>query len=176
MELTSTYEGEIGLDGLRDAPSSDMLRLRAIRIMQDEEVTAQIDIGREFTVHIEYDVLQATKVITNFVLVDHLGTQVLRTGNFTAANIGEDPLFGKVLAPGHYSAYCTIPGELLNDGTFRVQAFLAVAHGRLHAWFIEGLSFSAYDTGKMRGDFTRKWVGLVRPRLKWRSILEPSGD
>jgi lipopolysaccharide transport system ATP-binding protein len=171
MQSGAISEGEIIWEDPQDAPGGENVRLYAIRVVQNSKTTNQVDIGQDFTIQIEYDVLkEGSKVIPGFLLMDRLGTSVLSSGNFTSANIGEDPWFDQPLPQGHYSAACTIPGEFLNEGPYKIRVFLVASFGRLHARFLDGLNFNVYETGAMRQDsFAGQWSGVVRPRLKWRT-------
>jgi len=51
-------------------------------------------------------------------------------------------------------------------------ALLVAVHDQLagvtniHVWVNEVVSFTMYDTGEMRKEFTGKWLGVVRPKLE----------
>ena len=103
-------------------------------------------------------------------LLDSLGTTILSTFNADSVTIDPDPLYGKPMKKGKYLSVCTIPGYFLNDLRYSISVFL-VPNMALSEMAIapEVLSFSVMETGDMRKEYTGEWVGLIRPKLAWKT-------
>ena len=64
-----------------------------------------------------------------------------------------------------------IPGNFLNDKTYRINAFLVPEDIHGLAIAEDALTFNVTDTGEMRKEYTGEWIGLIRPRLEWNTQL-----
>lgn len=78
---------------------------------------------------------------------------------------------GRSMPQGIYNTMCTIPGDLLADGSYTVTIML---WGDGYSWGVraeEVVSFGVHeDENSARGDFSGKMLGMIRPRLKWCTI------
>ena len=62
-----------------------------------------------------------------------------------------------------------MPANFLNDGLYSVNV-LVLNRVRVQEVFArEVIRFSVHDTGAMRAEFGGRWIGVVRPRLGWRT-------
>jgi lipopolysaccharide transport system ATP-binding protein len=68
---------------------------------------------------------------------------------------------------GLYRTVCTIPGNFLNDGMYRITVLIVRGGSRTAARADEVVSFTVHDTGAMRKEYTGPWIGSIRPRLDW---------
>jgi hypothetical protein len=66
--------------------------------------------------------------------------------------------------PGAYSSVCAIPGQLLNDGLYRLTAVADVPYEGVLFVADDVLTFSVERTDGVPNDH---WPGVVRPRLPW---------
>ena len=64
-----------------------------------------------------------------------------------------------------------MPGNFLNDGMYRVGAWVLKDSSRPQVRADEVVSFTVHDTGAMRQEYTGPWIGAIRPRLAWESDL-----
>jgi lipopolysaccharide transport system ATP-binding protein len=72
---------------------------------------------------------------------------------------------------------CHVPGDLLNDGLYRVTFCLYRDGHELVYWFDEVLLFDVRDTAEGRDAWYGKWVGTIRPSLEWdTAVLEQPAD
>ena len=70
---------------------------------------------------------------------------------------------------GKYLSVCTIPGYFLNDLRYSISVFLVPEVVSEMAIVPEVLSFSVEETGDMRKEYTGDWIGLIRPKLSWKT-------
>jgi lipopolysaccharide transport system ATP-binding protein len=144
----------------------------AIRIVSGGEVTSSIDSKNDIMVELEYTIVRENAIVYPSIhLLDNMGTIILATFNGPSANIIVDPLFGKPLPKGKYKSMLIIPGNFLNDKSYRINAFLVPEDFNNLAIVEEALNFNVTDTGEMRKEFGGAWVGLIRPRLEWNTQL-----
>jgi lipopolysaccharide transport system ATP-binding protein len=137
-----------------NAPGDDALRLRAVRIRSEGEVSASAWIDREIQIEIEYETL---KPGLNATVSFHLHSQG------TCAFVGGPA--STIHNEGTYCAVCTIPGNLLNDGVYSVTVFLITDTTNLRVIKREVVSFSVHD--RERSEYLGKIIGMVRPQLSW---------
>lgn len=72
--------------------------------------------------------------------------------------------------PGLYRHSCLVPGDLLNDGMYRVVLYID-KNGRTILQQDDVLVFDVRDMIEARHGWHGKWVGAVRPLLDWSSEL-----
>jgi lipopolysaccharide transport system ATP-binding protein len=160
-----------------EAPGNEKVRLHAVRVVSGGEATADVDIQEDVAVEIEFWNLQpGSRLSTSLHLLDRMGVVVLASINMHAANLGRDEWYGRAHPVGLFRAVCTLPGNFLNEGSYGISAFVLsdVAHVEVSAR--EAVSFNVHDTGFMRGEYGGEWIGVVRPRLSWKTTqLTPVG-
>ncbi len=80
--------------------------------------------------------------------------------------------------PGLYRDRCLIPGDLLNDGTYRVVLYVSKGEGIGLLREEDILVFEVRDDPDRRGGWYGEWGGTVRPILDWTTerVTETSVD
>ena len=151
---------------LATAPGDDLVRLRSVRVVQDDEEAAAVDVRRPVGIEIGFVVLDDDRpVFPKIKVIDQRGDVA-----FNAMDTSErwhDP------SPGEYVSTAWIPGNLLNEGLVSVQVAIC-SFGTLklrpHAGLNDAVSFHVQDPAEgdsARGSFTGQWRGVVRPMLDW---------
>ena len=72
----------------------------------------------------------------------------------------------EVLPAGRFKAVCRIPGNLLNDSYYRVQAMIVKDTSAVLLNHNETMMFEVYDVPR-EANWYGKWAGVVRPKLDW---------
>jgi lipopolysaccharide transport system ATP-binding protein len=148
-------------DRLAEAPSSEFIRLLAMRVRSREgNVTTSIDARAPFDVEVEYEVLRpATSLRVGFNLIAHDGTVVFSSKD---ADTREE-----ARTPGTFRSRCTVPGNFLNYG----QYFLSVGSDtpmiQSHFLVDRALSFTIEQTGGIGAHISDGRLGLLRLELPW---------
>jgi lipopolysaccharide transport system ATP-binding protein len=150
---------------LDDAPGDDLVRLRGVRIVQEDEDTAAVDVRLPVGIEIRFAVLGAgPPVFPKIKLVDQRGDVAFNA-------MDTSPRWHEAAQPGDYVSTAWIPGNLLNEGFISAQVGVC-SFGQLklqpHAGAL--VSFHVQDAGdgdSARGLFTGQWKGVVRPLLDW---------
>jgi len=146
------------------APGDSTARLRSLRIRDRADQTLEtVDIGQEFGVEIEFDVLTGgTSLFPSFTMVDEQGPVLWATDSGNSWHGRERPA-------GRYCEVAWIPANLLNPGAMRVTC--GMHSFRPHSThFVEpdAVVFQAIETqGGARGGYTGRIQSAVRPLLKW---------
>jgi lipopolysaccharide transport system ATP-binding protein len=158
---------------LEDAPGNEVVRIRAVRFKDSSGlVTDRFDIRRPIDMEMEYDVIKAGHV---FVSVFHLHNDedvVICTVH------DRDPAWKRKPRPmGRYVSSARIPANLLTEGIVLVSALIMSEDPyRLHARAHKLVAFHVDESGPgegARGDFSGRWLGIVRPLLEWKTHHQP---
>lgn len=168
------------------APGNDIVRLCAVRILQDkaDQPTADVDISKEICIQIDYWNLQQGEqqgqeregpLYVAIWLKDKVGNPVFSSANTPSLNLTNDPWYGRAHPRGLFRTVCLIPPNFLNNGLYSVTVILGkVPNIMVMQDYV--VSFQVHDTGKMRREFLGAWPGVVRPRLAWKTDCISRGD
>ena len=139
-----------------------------MRIVQCGEVTADVNIDEDVQVEFEFwNLVMGTCAVVSLHVIDSSGVTVFATMNMPSASLVDDGVGSRPHEVGLYRTSCTIPGNFLNDGLYKIHAFLVRDNNRIEAKVLEAVSFTVHDTGTMRREFHGRWIGSVRPRFAW---------
>jgi len=162
--------GEVVWPDPAQAPGNDIVRLHAVRILQDgiDGPTADVDMSKEVLIQITYWSLREGELLYPAIwLRDQIGTAVLSSGNAKSMSLTEDPWYARPYPVGLFQSVCRIPGNFLNEGLYSVTAILGKLPNNTIVLEDYLLSFHVHDTGEMRKEYYGGWLGVVRPRLAW---------
>ncbi len=81
----------------------------------------------------------------------------------------------EALSVGRYRDTCVVPGDLMNDGNYRVTLEIH-EEGKVVLRVPHVLTFDIADNADLRFGWYGKWEGAIRPRLDWETtrVQEPS--
>jgi len=167
-EQTMGSGSNVSWDDVAEAPGNDLVRLRSVRVVdKDGSPTGTIDVRHPVGVEIGFRVLRNGKpVVPKIKVVDQHGVIC-----FNALDV--DSRWNEASRPGEYAATAWIPGNLLNEGRFSVDAeVVTIAAPKLipQAGAHQIVAFHVYDPSEgdsARGLFTGQFRGVVRPLLEW---------
>jgi len=173
LAIASSLSGEIVWPDIETAPGNDLVRLGAVRILQDGigTPTGDMDISKEILIQIEYRVLQeGPRLCTALWLHDQMGVNVLASGNANYISLTKDPWYGKPHPRGLFQSVCRIPANFLNDGRYSITAIVAKVPNDDQIFEKNVVSFDVQDIGEMRKEhYVGVWLGVVRPKLTWKT-------
>ncbi len=162
--------GEIRADQINYTRRCSKAHFDSIRIISKGEVTTSIDISEDVIVEIDYIVTEDNAWISPSVhLLDSLGTVIWATFNGPSASIAADPYYNRLLKKGKYRTSVVIPGNLLNNKSYKISAFLCTENYQDMAIADEVIGFSVVDTGAMSKEFSGDWWGMLRPKMDWKT-------
>jgi lipopolysaccharide transport system ATP-binding protein len=148
-------------DNILTAPGDDNVRLHRAKVYSlgldgAEMLTVRTPLSVEF----EYWKLSARTCISF----------VAEVFNEHGLNVFNTPLFSKDQYPsGRLRSQFTVPGDLLNDGIYRVSLIVLVQDEEIDHWQ-DIVTFEVRDTpSELRGHYYDEWPGAIRPNLIWRT-------
>jgi lipopolysaccharide transport system ATP-binding protein len=147
-----------------DAPSAGGIRLqRAVVRPANGKPSDPIDVGAAIAVEFEFQVDQsAAEVTAGFQLINDQGILVFDAG----------PDEGPVeWAKGIHRLQATVPGNLLNAGSYRA-SLLLYRNGEVDLQMPDLLGFDVLDSPDNRHGWYGTWPGVIRPRLAWTHAVE----
>jgi len=156
------------------APGNDIVRMIGMRVRTDEgHVSESIDIRKPFAIELEYEVLKpGHSLVANFGLTDEEGVCIFVTAD-------RDPEWQRKPRPaGRFISSALIPGNFLAEGTIIVGGGLWTEDPFvMHCDVPDAVAFHVVDSmdgNSARGDYGKKWYGVVRPLLEWRTQFIPN--
>ena len=156
-------------DNPTTAPGNDKIRLRRIGLMVEAENPMQeIHLDTPIRIEFEYwNLMPDIKVIVNLCIYSIDGTEVFEDWTAEEANWRR-----RAFPRGLFRTVCQIPGNLLNEGTFRVRILFFDSQTTNHLYNIdEAVVFSVVDISDRSIDWFGKFMGNVRPKLHWTTEL-----
>lgn len=167
----SLLSGEVSWKSPENAPGNHLLRLKAVRIVADEQVTATPSINQDIEVQVDYWNLKNNgRRFLSIHLFNSLGFQLITTFNKKTASLTYDPWAYKGYPIGLFRTSCTIPKFLLNTGIHSINLYI---NGTMASDTIVVklgvISFDAQDDLDMRTEYSGEWPGAIRPKLAWKT-------
>src|SRR5882672_10599887 len=151
-----------------EAPGSDVVRLKAVRIIDTEgQTTGAVDIRQPVGIEIEYEVLeQGHPLLPSIEVFSEEGL------NLFSAHDTEAEWRRRPRPAGGYKSVAWVPGNLLAEGNLLVNVSIMshVPVTRLHVNERSAVAFQVIDTqgeDSARGDYIGPMPGLLRPLLRW---------
>ncbi len=170
ISLGSTKSGEVLEADIKYRQKCPKAYFNAIRLISDDKISDSFGIGEEIQIELEYTILEdKTFLSLSIHLFDNIGTCILATANLNSANLFQDPFYGKPLQKGRYKTACFIPGNFLNDKSYKISTFLVTENPNEIGIVEEVLTFNVLDTGEMRKEYSGGWIGQVRPKMSWKT-------
>ena len=164
--------GEIVWPDITSAPGNEIVRLLAVRIIQEgiAGASSDVDISKEVIIQISYWNLKEGAIIYPAIwLRDKNGTEVLSSSHIKFISLTEDFWAARPHPIGLFVSNCVIPGNFLNEGMYSVTAILGLYPNNTQVIQDYAVSFEVHDTGEMRGEYAmvdgwgssgRNWHGL----------------
>ncbi len=169
-DITSDYEKI--WESPESAPGDDDIRLKSVRVRCDGVTTGNVEIDKDVSIEIEFwNFKPGAELGASIHLIHSSNVTVLATGNGRSATLDYDGWDGMPYPAGLFKTVCTIPGNFLNDGYYRISLVVLMNATIEKAVVRDAVSFHVYDTGAMRGNYAGEWIGIIRPRMAWQTTL-----
>jgi lipopolysaccharide transport system ATP-binding protein len=150
------------------APGNDVVRIRRASVRphcvgEDNQITVSTALALEF----EYWNLEAGAYLNLSLWVfNEEGAMVFNTGP-----VDEPKWNGKPFEAGLYRSVCNIPGNLLNDGMYRITLLVVKDQSVIIYRHEEIVTFEVHENVTKRNGWLGKWPGALRPNLEWTTEL-----
>jgi lipopolysaccharide transport system ATP-binding protein len=156
---TTRSETQVEYDDPATAPGNQKIRVRRASVHSADGMSAEsITVRTSIEVTIEYwNLVSGARIDVGFNLYNEHGIMVFSTGSV-----------GNPSSPaGLFRSTCVIPGDLLNNGFYRLQVTACENEGVLLFEQMDVLAFGVADVPDLRGAYYDEWPGAVRPKLRW---------
>ena len=158
---------------INGAPGNDSVRLRRLCVRPTKgDFGDVITVRTPLTLEFEYWNRQPeTRLNLSLHVFNEDGIRVFNTGP-----VREPSWQGKPFPVGLFRSTCYIPGDLLNDGTHRIQLLIVKDSSSVIFDYDEALVFEVLDTPDFRSTYHGRWEGAVRPILEWTTEIISQED
>ena len=149
---------------VQTAPGNDNVRVHAVRALDATgRLATKSDINSPVTIEVEYRTLvPGIPLNVAISIFSEEGIYVLSSPSITDALWYQRPH-----PTGLFRSRCTIPGQLLNQGCYKVTVLLVERGYNIIVQLDEVVSLDMTDLGEHRGGYFGPWGGVVRPQLSW---------
>jgi lipopolysaccharide transport system ATP-binding protein len=156
---------------LSSAPGNEAVRVQLALVRPAEGTSSSaITVETPFVIEFEYWNLNPGAYLNlSLHIFNEEGTCA-----FNTAPVFERRWHGKAFPAGLFRSICHVPGNLMNDGTHRVQLLVVQNSGHIIYRHDDILSFDVQESVRGRDGYLGKWPGAVRPQLDWDTeFLQP---
>lgn len=177
QEVISSYvkslecqTGSIEWNDPKRAPGNENVRLKSVHVTTRSRTTGDVNIDEDVDVCLEFwNFKPGLRLHSSIHLLNSLGVEVFATSNFPSATPTPDEWFGRPYPVGVFRSVCTIPANFLNEGIYSIRAALCSDVSCIELLTNEIVSFTVHESGAMRKEYVGQWIGVVRPKLAWRT-------
>ncbi len=144
-------------DDPHTAPGNDKVRFHRVNVMADEDTqTGIMTVDTPIKILFEFrNYVAGAYLSLSMVLYDQQDVCIFNTSSEA-----------KHVSAGLVQGVCHIPGNLLNDSTYRVR-ILIVQDASFALLDIDNVAMFEVQDIPRQGNWYGKWIGAVRPKLKW---------
>jgi lipopolysaccharide transport system ATP-binding protein len=163
--------GELVWKDLIKAPGNHQVRLNAVRIVSDGDVTGIPVVNKDIEIQIDYWNLEENgRRLISIHLFDSMNSLIFATGNIKMATIEPDPWVNTPYPLGLFRSTCVIPKYLLNTGLHTVTLHIngLGAHDNI-VLQRNVISFDVQEEIALRSEYLGEWIGTIRPKLDWKT-------
>lgn len=171
LAMEKDFEGEVKWDDPATAPGNHQVRLKAVRIVSNGEITGSPKVSEDIEIQVDYWNLEKNgKRLVSIHVLNAMGYTLFTTANMRSASISPDPWFEKKYPIGLFRTKCIIPRLLLNPGQHSINVYITYGMSDIIASKKNVISFNVQESQEIREDYQGKWIGAVRPILHWETI------
>jgi lipopolysaccharide transport system ATP-binding protein len=144
-----------------EAPGNDIIRIKSVAVVPDDDgMNLPIDVRTAISIKFEIWVMEeGLRLLTGLHLFSFGGEAILDVMSpFTSVN------------KGVIEGECTIPGNLLNDGSYYISLVVYSDTWQQLYYYQHCLTFDVDDYRETSMNFSGKWMGAIRPKLPVRLV------
>jgi lipopolysaccharide transport system ATP-binding protein len=171
LKTFSSSSTEQVWNNIDTAPGNEKVRLhRACVRPENGSASDPITIRTPLALEFEYWNLETNACLDLVLqLFNEQGILIIDTGP-----IHEPVWHGRPFPAGLFRSMCHVPGDLLNDGMYRLRLLVVKDQGIVIYQKDDILTFEMHDTPERRGGWHGKATCAIRPELLWSTeLLEP---
>lgn len=147
------------------APGGDVARIHSVRLEPVQtDSPVEMTVRTPLTVEVRYwNLKEGANLNVSLLVSNREGTVI-----FNSISTLDPEWRDRTFPVGLYSSVCHIPGDLLNDDTYVIGAYVVENRATFAAKVEEAVVFDLQDDSRdYRSGWHGKFAGLVRPRLRW---------
>ena len=164
LKTSLSVQAEKVWEDISTAPGNEQIRVRRACVSPAGATpTEPINVSTPLVVEFEYwNLVPNAYLNLSVVIKTEEGHPIFNTGS------GWEPVWSSRPYPaGLFRSRFYIPADLLNDGTHRVHLYVVRNQSEVIYNTEDILVFDVRDLSERRGAWYSKWIGAVRPHLKW---------
>lgn len=147
------------------APGNDAVRLSSVRILPS---SGPLTVRTPFSIEFEYwNLRPETRLNLSMSVYNQEDIPV-----FVSTTATDEEWHGRPFPAGLFRSTCEIPANLMNDGVYRVVLMVVKDSAIVLHREDDVITFEIHDDPAERDGWYGKWIGVVRPRLTWRTELD----
>ena len=148
------------------APGNDIIRLKKIRIHSLNKSPPNISIRDPFQIEMEYWNLKPDIHLSIAMHIKTIDDITVFSTNTWRDTEWKDKPFNV----GLYQSICKIPGDILNEGPYKIRLLFVSNSSSVVCEFNDILTFGLLDSNFDKVDWHGKYPGVVRPLFDWSTI------
>jgi lipopolysaccharide transport system ATP-binding protein len=163
------FPGEISWNSPEEAPGTNLVRLKAVRVVSDGTVNGSPIVSKDIEIQIDYWNLEKDgRRLISIHVQNAMDYMLFSSGNMKSTALVPDPWAEKEYPLGLFRTSCIIPKLLLNIGHHNITLFINRRTASDNIFFMNNvISFNAVESQERRKDYLSLWFGAVRPLLHW---------
>ena len=149
-------------------PLGAEVRLRSIRLIPEGDITVDLmNTSTPLVIEVQYwNFRPDTKLDLSMLVYNQEEICV-----FTSNSAGEQMWHDRPFPTGLFRSRCHIPGNMLNDGAYRVSLLVVKDSATVVHREDDALVFEIQDNVEDRNGCYGRWAGVIRPKLNWSTEL-----
>ena len=163
------FIGEKSWDKQTTTNENHQVKLKAIRIITNDEINGRPYYDQEIEIQIDYwNIIENERRLISLHVNDQMGLILFTSGNMSSVSATYDEWCYKEYPTGLYRTKCIIPKELLNPGIHSLSLYINGLGANDNILLQKNIIyFEVQDIKSFRSEYSGKWLGAVRPKLSW---------
>lgn len=163
--------GEIKWNDPLKAPGNHQVRLKAVRVVSDGQVTGYPLVNKDIEIQIDYwNLEENSRRLVSIHIFNAMNFLIFTTGNLKMASITYDPWIDKPYPIGIFRTTCVIPKDFLNTSVHYITLYINGTMAQDNIILQRNiLSFDVQEDLNLEKEYLGEWIGAVRPKLAWKT-------
>ena len=163
--------GEIKWNDSLKAPGNHQVRLKAVRVVSNGQVTGYPLVNKDIEIQIDYwNLEENSRRLVSIHIFNAMNFLIFTTSNIKMSRITYDPWVNKPYPVGIFRTTCVLPKDFLNTGVYYITLFINGTMGHDNIILQRNiLSFDVQEDLNLEKEYLGEWIGAVRPKLAWKT-------
>jgi lipopolysaccharide transport system ATP-binding protein len=154
------------------APGNFGVKLLSVKVLDNmDNIRNILSDNEEFYIEMEFMVNNGGNSLTsNLQLFTEGGVFVLSAGNWSSTTLNVDPYSNQTFQKGIYRSRMKFPSYFFNEGGYYINAIINREAMTPIVYVEEAVTFTIFDSGDMRKEYTDFVGGVLRPKFEWETV------